>query len=144
MPLLSDQDRQIVSGRLAAITQPVTLLFFTQTIGAPETVVVAKQILDEVVGLNEHITLEEVNLILDKDRAASYGIDDVPAIVMLRREEDTGIRFFGAPSGYEFMSFIEALILTGTEDSGLSAESRALIAAHANEPLNMLVFTTPT
>jgi glutaredoxin-like protein len=144
MALLSDQDRQTVASHLAAITHPVKILFFTQTIGAPETALIAKQVLDEIVTLSERITLEEVNFILDRDRAASYGIQDVPAIALLRGEEDTRIRFFGAPAGYEFMSLVEAVILAGTDDSGLTAESKALIAEHVTGLLDILVFVTPT
>jgi alkyl hydroperoxide reductase subunit AhpF len=144
MGLLSEQDRQVVAQHLAALTQPVTILFFTQTIGAPDTVLVTKQILDEIGSLTDKITIEEVNLILDRDRAASYGIEHVPALVLLRAGADTGIRFLGAPAGYEFLSLIEALVLAGSDDSGLSADSKTLIAAHVREPLELLVFTTPT
>ena len=144
MALLSDQDRQTVAAHLAAITHPVTLLFFTQTIGAPETALIARQVLDEIVSLNDRITLEEVNFILEKDRAARYGIHDVPAIAVLRGDEDTRIRFFGAPAGYEFMSLVEAVILAGSDDSGLTAESKQLIAEHVTGLLDILVFVTPT
>ena len=144
MALLSDQDRQTVAAHLAAITHPVTILFFTQTIGAPETALIARQVLDEIVSLNDRITLEEVNFILEKDRAAGYGIEDVPAIALLKDNDDTRIRFFGAPAGYEFMSLVEAVILAGTDDSGLAPASKALIAAHVTGPLDILVFVTPT
>lgn len=143
MALLSEQDRQTVARHLAAITRPVKLLFFTQTIGAPDTVLLAKQVLDELVGLSDQITVEEVNLILDRERAAAYGVDSVPSVVLLRGDDDTGMRFLGAPAGYEFMSLIEAVILAGTEDSGLSEASRALIASHVTAPLDILVFATP-
>jgi len=144
MPLLSDQDRQIVQGRLAAISHPVTLLFFTQTIGAPDTAFIAKQILDEVATLSADVTVEDVNFVLDKDRAAQYGVTDIPAVVLLRSGEDTRIRFLGAPAGYEFMSLVDAILLAGTNDSGLSPESRQLIADHVHAPLEVLVFVTPT
>ena len=144
MALLSEQDRQTVAKHLAVIEHPVKLLFFTQTIGAPETVLVAKQVLDELVSLSDRLTLEEVNLVLEKDRAATYGVEDVPAVAVLRDKEDTGIRFWGAPSGYEFMSLIEAVILAGTDDSGLTDESKALIASQVTAPMDILVFATPT
>ena len=144
MPLLSDQDRAVVSGHLAAIKTPVTILFFTQTIGAPDTVLVARQVLDEVVSLNDQISLEEVNFVLDRERAAQFGIDGIPAVALLRGGEDTRIRFLGAPAGYEFMSLVEALILAGTGDSGLTAESRALIAENVTGPTDILVFVTPS
>ena len=176
MALLSDQDRQTVARHLAVMTRPVKILFFTQTIGAPESVLVAKQVLDELVSLSDQLTLEEVNLILDRDRAAQYGIEHVPAIVLLRPsttvgedpstalgagpsttvggdpsttlgaggDEDTRIRFLGAPSGYEFMSLIEAVILAGTEDSGLTEASKNLIAAQVTGPLDIQAYVTPT
>jgi glutaredoxin-like protein len=142
--LLSEQDRQAVSARLAEISNPVTILFFTQTIDAPDTTLIARQVLDEVVGLNDRISLEEVNFILEQERAAQYGIDRIPSVVLLRGEDDTRIRFVGAPAGYEFVSLIEALILAGTGESGLTPQSRTLIAAHVTAPTEILVFVTPT
>jgi glutaredoxin-like protein len=144
MALLSEQDRAVVSSHLAAIKTPVTILFFTQTIDAPDTVLVARQVLDEVVSLNDQISLEEVNFVLDRGRAAQFGIDGIPAVALLRAGEDTRIRFLGAPAGYEFMSLVEALILAGTGDSGLTTESKALIAANVTGPTDILVFVTPS
>ena len=77
MPLLSDQDQQIVRRQLAKVAQPVTLLFFTQTIGAPETALIARQVIDEVAALSDLVTVEELNVVLEKDRAAEYGVDDL-------------------------------------------------------------------
>jgi len=142
--LLSDQDRQTVARHLDVIIHPVKILLFTQTIGAPDSVLVARQVLDEVASLNEHVTIEEVNLILDKDRAAQYGIEEVPGLVLLRGDEDTRMRFLGAPAGYEFMSLIEAIILAGTDDSGLTQTSKDLIASQVSGPLDIQVFVTPT
>ena len=144
MALLSEQDRAVVSGHLAAITTPVTILFFTQTIDAPDTALIARQVLDEVVSLSDQISLEEVNFVLDRERAAQFGIDGIPAVALLRGGEDTRIRFLGAPAGYEFMSLIDAVILAGTGESGLTPESKALVAAHVTKPMEMLVFVTPS
>ena len=144
MALLSEQDRQTLRTHLAEIADPVTLLFFTQTIGGPETALITKQILDELAGLSDRVGVEEVNFVLEKDRAAALGITDVPAIAVLKRDVDTRIRFLGAPAGYEFMSLIEAIILAGGSDSGLSQESKTLIAEHVAEPLDIKVFVTPT
>ena len=144
MPLLSEQDRQTVRTHLSGIVRPVTMLFFTQTFGAPETVAVARQVLDEVVSLSDQVLLEEVNFVLDQDRAALYGIEHIPAVVLLAGGEDTRIRFLGAPAGYEFMSLVEALLLAGTGDSGLSPTTRALLAEHVSTPTQIQVFVTPT
>lgn len=144
MALLSEQDRQIVRQHLAGITTPVSFLFFTQTFGEPETALATKQILQELVGLNEHLSLEEANFVLDKERAAQYGVDHIPAVVLLRNGEDTRMRFIGAPAGYEFMSLVEAAVLAGSKESGLTTESRTLIAEHVTAPLDIKVFVTPT
>ena len=144
MALLSDNDRQIVREHLAAVQGPVTLLLFTQAIGAPETVALARQVLDEVASLNDLIAVEEVNFVLERERAAQYGIENIPAIVLLANGEATRMRFLGAPAGYEFSSLIEAITLAGTTDSHLSPDSRALIAANVTAPLDIQVFVTPT
>jgi alkyl hydroperoxide reductase subunit AhpF len=142
MALLSDQDREVVRSHLASLAHDVKLLLFTQTIGGPETALIARQILDELTGLNERLSVEEVNFVLDKERAARFGIDKIPAIVVLRDGEDTRIRFFGAPAGYEFMSLIEAVILAGGDDSGLTPESKRLVAS-IETPTAIEVFVTP-
>lgn len=144
MALLSDQDRQTVQGHLAGLKHPVTLLLFTQTFGASETALVARQVLDELVSLSDLLSLEEVNFVLEKGRAASFGIEAIPAVAILSGGEDTRIRFLGAPAGYEFMSLVEAVILAGTRDSGLTTASRELIAEHVTAPLDIKVFVTPT
>jgi glutaredoxin-like protein len=144
MALLQESDRRIVSERLASIEHPVRLLFFTQTIGAPESTLVARQILDEVASLHDKVTVEEVNFVLEKDRAASYGIEDIPAIVLLQNDTDTRMRFLGAPSGYEFMSLIDAVVLAGTTETGLSETTRQSLKSGVTEPLDILVFVTPT
>jgi len=144
MPLLSDRDRETVQKHLVGIQHPVTLLFFTQTIDAPESALVAKQVLDEVASLSDLVSVEEANLVLDKDRAAQHGIDQIPSVVLLKNGQDTGMRFLGAPAGYEFMSLVEAVLLAGTDDSGLSPESKSLVAEHVSGPIDIQVFVTPT
>lgn len=144
MALLQESDRRVVAERLASIEHPVRLLFFTQTIGAPESTLVARQILDEVATLHDNVTVEEVNFVLEKERAAAYGIEDIPAVVLLQNDTDTRMRFLGAPSGYEFMSLIDAVVLAGTTGSGLSETTRQRVKSEVKEPLDILVFVTPT
>ena len=143
MPILSPSDRETVRTHLEGVVHPVRLLLFTQTFGGPDTGPVARQILDEIVDLNELVTVEEVNFVLDKERVEAFGIAGVPAIAVMRGAVDTRMRFLGAPAGYEFMSLIEAVITAGTDEPGLSDESRALIAT-VTEPLDIKVFVTPT
>lgn len=137
----SNADLQAVVALLAALPNPVKLSFYTQSIGC-EMCLPAKQALDQLVSLGEKLTLEELNVVLDKDRAAAAGIDRAPAVV-LETSGDTRIRFLGAPLGYEMASLVEAIRLASEGDSGLAPESRALVAQVA-QPIRIEVYTTPT
>ena len=140
--MLSPADEQKLRETFATMTRPVRLLFFTQTLGC-ETCLVTRQILDELPPLSDKISIEEVNLVLDKDKAAQYGVDRVPAVALASDEGDSRIRFLGAPSGYEFISLIQAVLLVGGRGSNLSDASRERIAA-VDTAVTINVFTTPT
>ena len=75
-----------------------------------------------------------MNFILEKDKAAQYGIDRVPALALLTQDpsgspRDTRIRFLGTPAGYEFVSLVQAVMLAGGHESQLTPENRARVAA---------------
>ena len=141
MSSLTDGDRKKVQAVLSGMKAPVRLVFFTQTIGC-ETCPPTRQILNELVSLSDQLTLEELNLVLDAEQARAYGVDRAPAIAVVGTE-DTGIRFIGMPTGYELVSLIDAIQLVSSGESGLSEESRALVAA-VDAPLVIQVFVTPT
>ena len=143
MALLSAQDEQVLTQHLSAIEKPVSLLLFTQTIGGSESGLVAKQVLDEVARLNDKITVVEKNFVLDVDDRTKYGIDKSPAIVVLSDGEDTRMRMFGAPTGYEFVGLIEAIVLAGTRQLDLDEETLKLLAT-VETPTHLQVFSTPT
>ena len=73
----SQSDAQAVATLLASLPNPVKLVFFTQSIGC-EMCLPARQVLDEIVALGRSLTIEELNLVLDKERAAAYGVDARP------------------------------------------------------------------
>ena len=147
MALISPADQQKLRESFAEMTRPVRLLFFTQTIGC-ETCPQTRQILDELPVLSDKITIEELNFVLEGDKATQYGIDRVPAIAIvgqddLGAEQDSKIRFLGTPAGYDFISLVHAVLLVGGRGSSLSDGNRARIAA-VNTPVTLRVFTTPT
>jgi len=143
MGLLSSQDETILKEHLLGITKPVTLLLFTQTFGASESGVVAKQILDEIAGLNDKIAVVEKNFVLDTEERTRYGVDKAPAIVLLSDGADTRMRLYGAPTGYEFVGLVEAIIVAGTGQVELDAQTLAWLTA-VDKPVHLQVFSTPT
>jgi len=148
MALLAPADQEQLREAFREMTAPVRLLFFTQTIDC-EPCVQTRQILDELPALSDRIAIEEVNFVLDKDKAARYAVDRVPAIAVLGQNgsgettEDSRIRFLGTPSGYEFISLVQAIRLVGGAGSTLTDDNRRRIAA-VDKPVTMQVFTTPT
>ena len=147
MPLLSPADEEKLREAFADMTANVRLLFFTQTLDC-ETCLQTRQILDELPPLAGRISIEAVNLVLEKERAADYGVDRVPAIAVLSLDEagqthDSRIRFLGTPAGYEFISLVQAILLVGGGRSNLTEKNRQRVAA-VDKPVTMKVFTTPT
>ena len=143
MSLLSAQDEQVLKQHLSAIEKPVTLLLFTQTIGGSESGAVAKQVLDEVARLNDKVTVVEKNFVLDTEDRSKYGVDKSPAIVLLSDGNDTRMRMFGAPTGYEFVGLIEAILIAGTGKVDLEEDTLKLLAT-VDKPTTIQVFSTPT
>ena len=146
MALISSADQERLRESFAEMTRPVRLLFFTQTLDC-ETCLHTRQILDELPPLSDRITIDEVNFVLEADRAKEYGIDRVPAVAVAYEDAtggiaDSRIRFLGAPAGYEFISLVQAILLVGGSESILSADNRARVAAVA-QPVTIQVFTTP-
>jgi alkyl hydroperoxide reductase subunit AhpF len=147
MGLLSPSDAQLLRDEFTVMTRPVRLLFFTQTLGC-ETCHTTRQILDELPALSDQVSIDEVNFILEPEKARQFGVDRVPAVVPVWRDEqgveqDSRIRFVGMPAGYEFVNLIQAVRLVGGGPSQLSERSRAQLA-RLDRPVTLQVFTTPT
>ena len=155
MALLKPSDQEALRKELGKMTNPVRLAFFAQALDC-ETCDITKQILEEVASLSDKLELRTYNFAIDRDQVTQYGIQRIPATAILRLEggahaedpaqaveRDYGIRYYGVPSGYEFMSLIGDLIDVSRGESGLSEESKQLLAL-VNSPLHFQVFTTPT
>jgi alkyl hydroperoxide reductase subunit AhpF len=147
MALLSSADQDRLRAAFGELTRRVRLLFFTQTIGC-DTCPMTREILDELPALSDRIEIEEVNLVLDAEKAMQYGVDRAPAVALVSVDDagvvqDSRIRFLGAPAGYEFSSLVQAVRLVGGRPSGLSAEIQQRLSA-VDKPVVMQVFTTPT
>lgn len=158
MPLLSASDQNRLRDEFTHLSRRVHVLFFTQSIGC-ETCLQTRQILDELPTLSDRIVIDEINLVLEADRAKQYGVDRAPAMALAYEDDELGvgdaaeghepvlvdsrIRFLGAPAGYEFVALVQAILLVGGGESQLSESSRRRLDA-VDRPVTMQVFTTPT
>ena len=141
MAMLSAQHEQEVKREFEKMGGPVKLVVFASELGS-ETNAQAVALVREVAALSDKLSVEVLNPYIDRERAQAYGIDVTPAIVV-EGAEDYGIRFLGIPGGYEFANLIDSIVVTSTGEPGLSEETRASLAALA-EDVTIKVFTTPT
>lgn len=141
MPLLRDGDVVEIKKRFEQLVNPVKLVHFTQELNL-EYGREAKQLLEEVAATSDKLSIEVFNFLIDKEKAAEYGVDKVPATVV-RNGKDYGIRFYGLPAGYEFSNLIDAIISVSLGDSGLGEVTKEKLKA-ITQPLHLEVFVTPT
>jgi len=141
MGIIKDADKEAIKKELAGLTGPVKLINFTQELECQyckET----NQIVREVSELSNKITFETYNFIADKEMVGSLKIDKIPATIVMG-SDDRGIRFYGVPSGYEFISLLEAIRMVSSGNSGLPQQSKEILGK-LKKPLHLQVFVTPT
>jgi glutaredoxin-like protein len=141
MALLDANTRQQVADELADLENPVKLMVFTQTFEC-QYCMETRQLCEEIADLSEKISVKIYNFVTDKDKADEYGIDKIPAIAVIGAR-DYGVRFFGIPSGYEFMSLLDAVKTVSVGEADLQPETMAFLD-ELKEPLHIQVFITPT
>lgn len=140
---LDDNVRNELSKRFSILTKKAKMIFFTQELECQycrET----RAILSELSETSDKLELIVKNFVTDKADAEKYGVDKIPATVLLdETDTDYGIKFYGIPSGYEFASLIEDIVMLGTGVSGLSQEVETQVKA-VDKDVHMQVFVTPT
>ena len=119
----------------------VKIVFFEQSIGC-DTCAPTKRALEQIAAENPDVALQVLNLVLDKEKAAEYGVDRVPAIIVSAAGGDR-IRYYGAPLGNELPTLLQAISMAATRTTELSEQSRAQVKA-ISLPITLKVFFTPT
>jgi glutaredoxin-like protein len=142
MALLDQNIRNQIMPSLQALAKPVTLHVFTQELECQfcrET----RQLAEEVASVApEKVKVAVHNFVTDKAEVEAYKIDKIPALAVVS-DHDHGIRFYGVPGGYEFTSFLQAIVMAGSGDTGLSQASRLKLGA-LTKPLHLKVYVTLT
>jgi alkyl hydroperoxide reductase subunit AhpF len=129
------------------LDQPVQVFLFVSK-NRQEVCDPTRQLLEELVPLSDRLALSVHDIEAEPDLAKLYRVQDkAPAIVIAAREgaqvTDYGIRYLGIPSGHEFSTLIQDLLLVSGRDSGLSPQLRSYVKA-LTRPLHLQVFVTPT
>ena len=142
MALINEEVAQQLKQEFESLKEPVRLAVFSQTIADPGSEQV-KRLVEELAALDDRLTVEPVNFVTDKDKVEALGIQRTPAIAVMGGDKDYGVRLYGMPSGYEFGSLIDAILMVSRGESGLSEGTRTALAA-LEKPVHVQVFSTPT
>ena len=141
MGLIQDADAVEIRMRLEEVVNPVTIVHFTQELSL-ELGAETLQLMKELAPLCDKLSLQVFNFQLDREMVAQFGVDKVPATVIMNGK-DYGIRFYGLPAGYEFSTILDAIIAVSKGDSGLLPASQVKLS-QLSAPLHLEIFVTPT
>ena len=150
MSLLNADDVQEIRKLFAErLTEPVTVHLYTQqtsplALPAPQcqTCRETGELLAELAGLSNNITIVTHDLVAEADEAKRQGIERIPALVFEGKGRGK-VRYFGIPAGYEFAVLIEALFDVSRGTTGLSPATRQQVA-NLPKPVHLEVLVTPT
>ncbi len=144
--LLNEQVVSQISQTFEQMKEPVQILFFGSQDNC-EYCTDTRQLLEEVAGIDEKVSLDFYDIKENADMAAKFNVERVPAIVIAAKDGDQvtdfGIQYSGIPAGHEFGTLINDIVLVSGRDSGLSAEAREYLK-NLDKPLHLQVFVTPT
>lgn len=151
MAIISEKDRTAISTMFEEnLVGPVRLVYFTipkSLLYVPgraqcETCDDVQQLVEEIVQISDKLSLEIHNLERDREEALHYGVAEVPALILLGPESG-GVRYLGAPAGYEFSTLLQDIRAISRGETKLSTETREALA-EITEPIHIRVFVTPT
>jgi glutaredoxin-like protein len=154
MEMLNEEVRDFTRKKFAEeLVNPVELIFFMEekspliVPGQPASTDCQycpeiKQLLEELSSLSDRIKLTVYDFKKEAARAAEYRLPRIPAII-IKTETDTGIRFYGIPSGYEYMSLLEAIVDASRGETELSPATKEALKKLKKE-VDIQVFVTPT
>ncbi len=142
MSLIPEEHKGHIRSELEEkLEKPVKIVMFTQEIECQHCAQ-TRRLLTELSALSDKISLEVYDFVADSAKAKEYGVDKVPAVIILG-EKDYGVRFYGIPYGYEFQSLLEGVISASTAKTDLSEETKKKLK-EIKKPTHIQVFVTLT
>ncbi|MCB0584348.1 MAG: thioredoxin family protein [Phaeodactylibacter sp.] len=143
MAIFNEQVSKQLTEILKEMKNEVRIAFFTQEVEC-NSCRDAHTFVEEFAGLSDKISYDVYELLKDKEVAEKYGVDKIPAMVMLDKDgNDYGIRFYGIPGGYEINSFLSALKEVSGNHEELPEELMQRIKA-IDKDVHIQVFVTAT
>ncbi len=138
--MLGEKDKAYVRKTLDGMKGEVRVVLFSRDGGACKYCGEAEGLLSDIAAAAPRVKVEVLSLKKDAARARELGIDKVPGIALLGKK-DYNLRYFGLPSGYDFIPFVETIRAVGNDDPGVSPETAAQLAK-LTKPVQLSVFVT--
>jgi len=142
MGLINEEIAAQLREEFQGLVGPVRLVVFSQALADPGSEQVTR-LVSELAALDPRLSFEDVNFVLEGEKAAALRISRTPAIAIVGSSKDHGIRMYGMPSGFEFGSLIDAILTVSKGTTSLSEETRTALAK-VDRPVHIQVFSTPT
>ena len=144
--VLNDQITKQITEAFAEVKEPVQVLFFGSKDNC-EYCNETQQLLEEVTALNDKVELSVYDMQEHQDVASKFNVTNAPGIVIAARDgaevTNLGIQFSGIPSGHEFSTLINDIVIVSKRESGLNEKTREFLKA-LDKPVLLQVFVTPT
>jgi len=144
--VLNDQIVKQIKEAFAEVKEPVQVLLFGSKDNCDycnET----QQLLEEVTALHEKLDLSVYDIQEHADVASKFNVTNAPGIVIAAKDnaevKNLGVQFSGIPSGHEFSTLINDILIVSKRDSGLNEKTREFLR-NLDKPLHLQVFVTPT
>lgn len=145
--LLAEKDATAIKDFFAQnLTTPVTMRLFVQDPNQPGECMYCsetKQIAEELSDLSDKLSLEVHTVPMNDNLVNQYDVQRVPALILEKDNVDSGVRFYGIPSGYEFGTLIEDIADLSTGKTKLSADLIKQVE-QVHQDVTIKVFVTPT
>jgi alkyl hydroperoxide reductase subunit AhpF len=149
MSILNEQVKQQVRERFAErLSGPVQLklylrpgsgrLILPSGMGCP-TCEEARELAEDL----QEVAPEQIHLEVIDVTTQDSDVTELPTLTLAFPGEEPRIRWQGLPAGYEFATVVDAIERVSTGEHGLS-EATVQRLAEVSEPLEVMVFATPT
>lgn len=158
MPMLRDQDRALITERLAkSLEAPVTIRLFGQSMvrslltipgqqpaQGPDVPKLVHDLLQELVATSPKLKLEVIDVYgAGAAEAKRLGVEHIPTI-LIGDDAQGRVRFTGAPVGNEFGTIIEAVEGVSANKPHLRDDIAEAARTRLTDAVNLKVFVTPT
>ena len=152
MPILSPQDKRALEARLRKdLERDVSMTLYTLrsagllVIPGREcpTCADAHEILTEFAELSPRISLETVDFYTEAAVSQERSVDRIPCIdIQVAGQPEPSVRFYGLPSGYEFVTLVEDVVTLSRGVSPLRNQTRKVLRKLTKD-VHIQVFVTP-